>query len=80
MGLVLTLLLVRLSKGTQQSVPEEVDHRIVAAHVSVMNEVQFLFTSEPCEPPQARFLDMILFVKKNMRVERSGAHDLLHNE
>src|SRR5881392_2131965 len=36
------------SIGTENPIPEEMDHREIAVRVPVMNEVQFLFPSEPC--------------------------------
>ena len=38
------------SVGTENLIPEEMDHREIAVRVPVMNEVQFLFPSEPCKP------------------------------
>jgi hypothetical protein len=35
------------SVGTENPIPEEVNHRKIAVRVVVMNEVQFLFPSEP---------------------------------
>ena len=39
---------VRASIGTEDPIPEEMDHREIAVRVPVMNEVQFLFAFEPC--------------------------------
>ena len=41
---------IRRSVGTENPIPEEMDHCVVAVRVPVMNEVQFLFPSEPCKP------------------------------
>jgi hypothetical protein len=46
------------------------DHRKIALRVPVMNEMQLLFASEPCEPLKPRSLNMVFFVEKDMRVER----------
>jgi hypothetical protein len=46
----------RLSIGTKNPIPEEMDHREIAVRVPVMNEVQFLFPSEPCKPFKSRSL------------------------
>ena len=36
----------------------------------VMNEVQFLFASEPCKPLKPRSLYVVFLVEKDVRVER----------
>ena len=41
---------IRPSIGTENFVPEEMDHREIGVRVPVMNEVKFLFASEPCKP------------------------------
>jgi hypothetical protein len=41
---------IRPSIGTENPIPEEMDHREIAVRVPVMNEVQLLFASEPCKP------------------------------
>src|ERR1700730_661203 len=38
----------------RESIPEEMDHREIAVRVPVMNEVQYLFPSEPCKPLKSR--------------------------
>ena len=38
------------SIGTENSIPEEMDHREIGVRVPVMHEVQFLFASEPRKP------------------------------
>src|SRR5256885_2491102 len=45
----LSLSSIRPSIGTEDPIPEEMDHREIAVRVPVMNEVQFLFPSEPCK-------------------------------
>src|ERR1700732_111885 len=46
------------------------DHRKIAVRVPVMNEVQFLFPSEPCKPLKPRSLYVVLLIEKDVRVER----------
>ena len=43
----------RISIGTEESIPEEMDYAEIAVRMSVMNEVQFLFASKPCKPLKA---------------------------
>ena len=68
------------SIGPENPVPEEIDHREIAAGVSVMNEVQRLLASEPGEPLKPRSLDMIFLVEKDVGVERGCANDHLNHE
>ena len=56
------------------------DHREIAIRMPVMNEVQFLFPSEPCKPPQPRSLYMVFLVKKDVGVERCRTCDYLSHE
>ena len=56
------------------------DHREIAVRVPMMNEVQFLFASEPCKPLQRRSLYVIFLVKKDVRVERHRTCDYLSRE
>jgi hypothetical protein len=56
------------------------DHREIAVRVPMMNEVQFLFPSEPCKPLQPRSLYVVFLVKKNVRVERCRTCDYLNHE
>jgi hypothetical protein len=46
------LSIVRPSIGAENPIPEEMDHREIAVRMPVMNEVLFLFQSEPCKPPK----------------------------
>jgi hypothetical protein len=46
------------------------DHREIAVRVPVMNEVQFLFASEPCKPLKPRSLYVVFLIEKDVRVER----------
>src|SRR5436309_12253424 len=66
--------------GTENPIPEEMDHREIAVRVPVMNEVQFLFPSEPRKPLEPRSLYVVFLVKKDVRVERRRACDYLNHE
>ena len=48
--------------------------------VPVMNEVQFLFPSEPRKPLKPRSLYVVFLVEKDVRVERRRACDYLNHE
>src|SRR5216683_6496099 len=61
---------IRPSIGTENPIPEEMDHREIAVRVPVMNEMQFLFASEPCKPLKPRSLYVVFLVEKDVRVER----------
>jgi hypothetical protein len=56
-------------------IPEEMDHREIAVRVPVMNEMQFLFPSEPCKSLKPRSLYVVFLVEIDMRVERRRARD-----
>ena len=56
------------------------DHREIAVRVPVMNEMQFLFPSEPCESLKPRSLYVVFLVEKDVRVERCRACDYLNHE
>jgi len=71
----LSLRSIRSSIGTENPVPEEMDHREIAVRVPVMNEVQFLFPSEPCKPLKPRSLYVVFLIEIDMRVERRRARD-----
>ena len=66
----LSLHSIRPSIGTENPIPEEMDHREIAVRVPVMNEVQFLFPSEPCKPLKPRSLYVVFLIEKDVRVER----------
>jgi len=69
------------SIGTENPIPEEMDHREIAVCVPVMNEVQFLFPSEPCKPLKPRSLYVVFLVEKDVRVEgRRTCNYLNHQE
>jgi hypothetical protein len=76
----LSLSSTRPSIGTENPIPEEMDHREIAVRVPVMNEVQFLFPSEPRKPLKPRSLYVVFPVKKDVRVERRRACDYLNHE
>lgn len=56
------------------------NHGKIAIRVPVMNEVQFLFASEPCKPLKPRFLDVVFFIEKDVRVKRHRACDYQHHK
>src|SRR4030088_3229109 len=60
----------RTSVGTENPIPEDMDHREIAISVPVMNKVKFLFPSEPSKPLKPRSIHVVFFVKKNVRIER----------
>ena len=66
---------IRPSIGTENLVPEEVNHTKIAVRVTVMNKVQFLLASEPRKPLKPRSLYVIFLVEKDMRVKRRRACD-----
>jgi hypothetical protein len=66
---------IRPSIGTENPIPEEMDHREIAVRVPVMNEMQFLFPSEPCKSLKPRSLYVVFLVEKDMRVERRRTRD-----
>jgi hypothetical protein len=57
-----------------------VNHSKIAIRVPVMNEVQFLFASEPCKPLKPRSLDVVFLVEKDVRVKRRRACDYQHHK
>ena len=66
----LSLRSIRPSIGTENPIPEEMDHREIAVRVPVMNEVQFLFPSEPCKPLKLRSLYVVFLVRISLRPAR----------
>src|SRR6266852_5161518 len=76
----LSLSSIRPSISTENPIPEEMDHREIAVRVPVMNEVQFLFASEPCKPLHPRSLYVVFLVEKDVRVERHRTCDYLNHE
>ena len=63
------------SVSPQKPVPKKVDHRKIAVSVAVVDEVQFLPAPEPGISPKARPLDVVLFIKKDVRRERRRTCD-----
>jgi hypothetical protein len=47
---------IRPSIGTENPIPEKMDHRKITVRVPVMNKVQLLFASEPCKLLKPRSL------------------------
>jgi hypothetical protein len=76
----LSLSSIRPSIGTENPIPEEMDHREIAVRVPMMNEVQFLFPPEPCKPLKSRSLYVVFLVEKDVRVERRRTRDYLNHE
>jgi hypothetical protein len=76
----LSLSNIRPSIGTENPIPEEMDHREIAVRVPVMNEVQFLFPSEPCKPLKPRSLHVVFLVEKDVRIKRRRTCDYLSHE
>ena len=76
----LSLPSIRPSISTEDPIPEEMDHRKIAVRVPVMNEVQLLFSSEPCKPLKPRTLYVVLLIEEDVRVERRRACDCLNDE
>ena len=64
---------IRHSIGTENPIPEEMDYAEIAVRMSVMNEVQFLFASEPSKPLKPRFLDVVFLIEKDVRIKRHRA-------
>jgi hypothetical protein len=56
------------------------DDREIAVRMPVMNEVQLLFPSEPCKPIKPRSLNVILFIEKDVRIERRRTCNHLDRE
>ena len=56
------------------------DHREITICMQVMNEVQLLFTSEPCKSVKLRSVYVVFLVKENMCIERRHTCDYLNRE
>lgn len=68
---------VGTSVGSEQSVPEEVNHCKIAVRVQMMDKVKLLLAPEPSEACEARSIGVICFVQIYVRAERrrtGGAH------
>jgi len=68
------------SIGTENPIPEKMDHCEIAVRVPVMNEVQLLFPSEPRKPLKSRSLYVVFLVEKDVRVERRRTSNYLNHE
>jgi hypothetical protein len=71
---------IGFSIGTENPIPEKMDHCEIAVRVPVMNEVQLLFPSEPRKPLKSRSLYVVFPVEKDVRVERRCASNHLNHE
>jgi len=71
---------IRPSIGTEDPIPEEMDHCKITVCVPVMNKVQLLLASEPREPLKPRSLYVIFFVEKDVRVKRRRTRDYHHHK
>ena len=63
--------------GSEQSVPEEVNHRKIGVRVQMVDKVKLLLAPEPSEACEARSFGVICFVEIYVRAERrctGGAH------
>jgi hypothetical protein len=58
------------SVRSEQSVPEEVNHRKVAVRVQMVDEVKLLLAPEPSEACKTRSFNVVFLVKKHVCVER----------
>ena len=76
----LSLSSIRPSIGTENPIPEEMDHCEIAVRMPMMNEVQFLFTSEPCKSLKPRSVYVVFPVEEDVRVERHRTCDYLNDE
>jgi hypothetical protein len=56
------------------------DHYEIAVRMPMMNEVQFLFPSEPCKPLKPRSVYVVFLVEEDVRVERHRTCDYLNDE
>ena len=54
---------VRTSEGSENSVPEKVDHREIAVPVQVVDKVKLLLAPEPSEACEDRSFGVVLLVK-----------------
>jgi hypothetical protein len=79
-SICLNLSSIRPSISAENPIPEEMDHREIVVRVLVMNEVQFLFPSEPCKPLKPRSLYVVFLVEEDVGVERRRTCDCLNHE
>ena len=76
----LSLSSIRHSIGAENPIPEEMDHCEIAVRMPMMNEVQFLFPSEPCKSLKPRSVYVVFPVEEDVRVERHRTCDYLNDE
>ena len=60
---------VRTSVGSENSVPEKVDHREIAVPVQMVDKVKLLLAPEPSEACEDRSVGVVLLVKIYVRGE-----------
>jgi hypothetical protein len=77
---VFRLFSIRHPISAENSVPEEVNYTEIAIRMPVMNEVQFLFPSEPCKSLKPRLFHVIFLIEKDVRVKRRRTCDYHHNK
>ena len=70
----------RASVRAENSVPEEMDHRKIAAGMPVVDEMLLLFASEPCKSQEPRPLYVKFLVEEYMRIERCRTCEHLNDE
>jgi hypothetical protein len=56
------------------------DHCEIAVRMPMMNEMKFLFASEPCKPQKPRSLYVVFIVKINMSTERDRTRGYLNHK
>jgi hypothetical protein len=76
----LSLSSIRPSIGTEDLIPEKMNHCKIAFRVPVMNKVKFLLASEPRKPLKPRSLHVIFLVEKDVRVKRRRTCDYHHHK
>ena len=70
---VLATIHVAIPVGSENSVPEEVDHREIAVRVQTVDKVKLLLASEPSKACEPRSFGMVLLVKNYVYAERHDA-------
>lgn len=60
---------IRTSVSAENSVPKEMNHRKIAAGMSVVDEMLFLFASEPRKAQEPRPLHVKFLVEEYMRIK-----------
>lgn len=77
---LLSLSGIRPSIGTQNPVPEKMDHRKITVRVTVMDKVQLLPAPKPCKLLKPRSFGVIFLIEKDMGVERCHAGNYHHHK